>query len=93
MTVLMLAGSNDVLATFLHVEVDSLNDVLKVLGIVLPFVVGALTFRICRDLRDSGSRPATAPPRTTIRRNAEGGFDAAQQPVVEAEDSGERGAR
>ena len=29
----MLAGSNDVLATFLHVEVDSLNDVLKVLGV------------------------------------------------------------
>jgi ubiquinol-cytochrome c reductase cytochrome b subunit len=93
MAVLMLAGSNDVLATFLHVEVDSLNDVLKVLAIVLPFLIGGVTFRICRDLRDSGSRPAAAPQRTTIRRNAEGGFDAAERPVVGAEESEERGAR
>ena len=93
MTVLMLAGSNDVLATFLHVEVDSLNDVLKVLGIVLPFLVGTVTFRICRDLRDGGSPPAAAPPRATIRRNAEGGFAVDDRPVVEGEPSEERGAR
>ena len=93
MTVLTLAGSNDVIATFLHVEVDSLNDVLKVLAIVLPFIVGAITFRICRDLRDSGSRLVASPPRTTIRRNAEGGFDDSEGAVAEAEPSEGRGVR
>jgi ubiquinol-cytochrome c reductase cytochrome b subunit len=92
MTVLMLAGSNDVLATFLRVEVDTLNDVLKVLAIVLPFLVGAITFRICRDLQDIGARPV-ASVRTEVRRNAEGGFDAYEGSVAEAEPSKGRGAR
>jgi ubiquinol-cytochrome c reductase cytochrome b subunit len=77
MTVLMLAGSNDVLAKFLSIEVDTLNVVLRVLVVVAPVVVGFITFAICRDLRDSGARPIAAPARETIRRNALGGFDAA----------------
>ena len=48
---LMLAGSNDVLAKFLQVEVDTLNTVLKVLLFVVPIVAGVLTWWICRDLR------------------------------------------
>jgi hypothetical protein len=82
-----------VIATFLHVEVDSLNGVLKVLAMVLPFLVGAITFRICRDLRDSGSRPVASPPQTTIRRNVEGGFDDSDGAVAEAEPSEGRGVR
>ena len=71
----MLAGSNDVLAKFLQVEVDTLNGVLKVLLFVVPVVVGVATWWICRDLRDRGGAPIARPARAEFRRNAEGGFD------------------
>jgi quinol---cytochrome-c reductase cytochrome b subunit len=73
-TVLMLAGSNDVLATFLSIEVDSLNAILKVGLFVLPAVVGLVTFRICRDL--GNARPIARPERLRVRRNTRGGYDA-----------------
>jgi ubiquinol-cytochrome c reductase cytochrome b subunit len=79
-TVLMLAGSNDVLATFLGIEVDTLNTYLQAALFVLPVVIGVVTFRICRDLRDRDARPISHPGRTRIRRNAGGGFDAADEP-------------
>ncbi len=72
--VLMLAGSNDVLAKYLQVEVDTLNTWLKLSVFVLPPVAGLVTFRICRDLRRRGTRPIRAPSRVTIARTAAGGF-------------------
>jgi ubiquinol-cytochrome c reductase cytochrome b subunit len=75
--VLMLAGSNDVLAKYLLIEVDTLNSVLLVLLFVLPVVIGLLTFWICRDLGRRGARPIEDPPRVALRRTADGGFDAA----------------
>ena len=56
----MLAGSNDVLAKYLQVEVDSLNEVLKVLAFVVPVIVGTITWWVCRDLRDRGAVPSRA---------------------------------
>jgi ubiquinol-cytochrome c reductase cytochrome b subunit len=79
-TVLMLAGSNDVLAKFLDVEVDTLNTVLKVALVVLPLVTGAATWWICRDLSSSGDHPIERPHRTTIRRGAGGGYGEAEEP-------------
>jgi len=75
--VLMLAGSNDVLAKYLLIEVDTLNSVLLVLLFTLPAVVGLLTFWICRDLGRRGTRPIENPPRVALRRKGDGGFDAA----------------
>ena len=72
---LMLAGSNDVLAKYLQVEVDSLNEVLKVLAFVVPVIVGAITWWVCRDLRDRGAHPVSRPPRVVFRRNDRGGYD------------------
>ncbi len=72
---LMLAGSNDVLAKYLQVEVDTLNGVLKVLLFVVPVVAGLLTWWICRDLRARGTAPIAHPMRIEFRRNAAGGFD------------------
>ena len=72
---LMLAGSNDVLAKYLQVEVDTLNGVLKVLLFVVPVLVYAITWWICRDLHARDSAPIAHPPRVEFRRNAEGGFD------------------
>jgi ubiquinol-cytochrome c reductase cytochrome b subunit len=78
-TVLMLAGSNDVLAKFLDVEVDTLNTVLRVLAFVLPVVVGLITVAICRDLRRGGGGPAGPPYRSTLTRTASGGYEEAGQ--------------
>lgn len=72
---LMLAGSNDVLAKFLGVEVDTLNSVLKVMTFVVPAVAFIATWWICRDLGKRGQRPIARPPRVVFRRNAAGGFD------------------
>jgi len=77
-TVLMLAGSNDVLAKFLGVEVDTLNDVLKAALVALPAAAGLVTWWICRDLSTSGERPIERPRRTTIRRDAGGGYEEAE---------------
>jgi quinol---cytochrome-c reductase cytochrome b subunit len=73
--VLMLAGSNDVLAKFLQIEVDTLNTVLKVCVFVLPVVVGAIVFVVCRDLKRRDPHPVGAPTRVTFRRTASGGFE------------------
>ena len=86
--VLMLAGSNDVLAKYLQVEVDTLNTWFKILVFVLPPVVGFVTFRICRDLRRSGARPIQAPTRVTFTRTPAGGFDAEPESSWASDDHG-----
>jgi hypothetical protein len=47
---------------------------------VLPAAIGYATFRICRDLRDRDPRPIAQPPRSRVRRNAAGGYDADHHP-------------
>jgi ubiquinol-cytochrome c reductase cytochrome b subunit len=73
-SILMLAGSNDVVAEFFHVEVDRLNNWLQGLVLVVPFVVAGVTFAVCRDLRRRGDRPFADPGRTVVRRTPDGGF-------------------
>ncbi len=80
MVVLFLAGSNDVLAQYLQIEVDTFNTVLKVLVFVLPVVAGMLTFWMCRDLRDKARHPVDRPGTMTVRRNDEGGFEEVSDP-------------
>jgi len=82
---LMLAGSNDVLAKYLQVEVDTLNAVLKVLLFVVPAITGLITWWICRDLARRGAAPIARPTRVEFVRNAAGGFD-------EGDDGGQRSA-
>jgi ubiquinol-cytochrome c reductase cytochrome b subunit len=74
-TVLMLAGSNDVLAKYLDVEVDTLNDILRVGLLVVPALAGAATWWICRDLLRSGAHPIGHPERAAIRRGVGGGYE------------------
>lgn len=80
MAILMLAGSNDVLAKFLGVEVDTLNTVLKFAIVVAPAAIGWVTWRICRDLRDTDLRPIAEPARMTLQRNEAGGYDEMSDP-------------
>ena len=86
--VLMLAGSNDVLAKYLEVEVDTLNGVLRVLVFTVPVIVGVTTWWLCRDLRDRGAAPIARPPRAQFRRNADGGFDEVPDGPPDAEPVG-----
>ncbi|MGZ5293922.1 MAG: cytochrome bc1 complex cytochrome b subunit [Actinomycetota bacterium] len=85
--VLTLAGSNDVLAKYLQIEVDTLNSILLVLVFVLPVVVGLLTFWICRDLARRDARPIEDPPRVALRREADGGFEATHVTPSEREEA------
>ena len=75
MTVLTLAGSNDVLAKFLGVDVDALNVALKAMVLAVPPLAAFATYRICGDLRARELHPIVAPRRATFRRTADGGFE------------------
>ncbi len=75
MTVLLIAGSNDVLSKILNIEVDTFNSVLKVLVFVAPPVAGWATWRICRDLQRRDPHPISKHSRMVLRRNAAGGFE------------------
>ena len=74
-TVLTLAGSNDVLAKFLQIEVDSLNEVLRFALFVLPAVAGFVAYRICRDLGKTDPHPIRRPARSRVKRSASGGYE------------------
>ena len=71
---LLLAGGNDVLATFLQIEVDALNTFLRWALLLGPVVAFVATWAICRDLRARDAHPVGASNRATIVRTAEGGF-------------------
>ena len=46
--ILFFAGSNDVIALWLHVGVNDVTTVLRVLLLALPPLVGLLTHRLCK---------------------------------------------
>jgi ubiquinol-cytochrome c reductase cytochrome b subunit len=88
--VLLLAGGNDVLATFLHIEVDSLNTFLRWALLLGPVVAFAATWAVCRDLRARDVHPVERVDRATLVRTREGGFaeapDEAGEPSTPAPD-------
>ena len=51
--VMLIAGSDDVIAVLFHLDVAMLRDVFRVVALVLPFVVAGLTYLICRRRRSS----------------------------------------
>jgi ubiquinol-cytochrome c reductase cytochrome b subunit len=53
-TMLHLAASNDLLATWLHAPVDTITWIYRVLVLVLPIVLGYITYRLMNALRFSG---------------------------------------
>jgi quinol---cytochrome-c reductase cytochrome b subunit len=77
MAVLTLAGGNDVLATFLNIEVDRLNVFLKIAAFAAPVVAGVVTWRICQDLKRHDLHPVQRPEQGTLIRTGEGGFEPA----------------
>lgn len=76
----MVAGANDVLATFLTVQVATLTLLLQIGQVVLPIAVGYAVFRLCRARRDRADPGGPDEAGVAIHRNASGGFGAPEEP-------------
>jgi ubiquinol-cytochrome c reductase cytochrome b subunit len=57
--VLTLAGGNDVLAVFLHVDVEDLTNVARVLLVVAPIVSGLVAYRLAIERQGRDARTAS----------------------------------
>jgi ubiquinol-cytochrome c reductase cytochrome b subunit len=75
MTVLTVAGSNDVMARLFDVEVDRLNVWLRWGLVVLPLGVGYAVYRACRELGRGDLHPVRRPKRLEVRWSPAGGFE------------------
>jgi ubiquinol-cytochrome c reductase cytochrome b subunit len=81
-TVLTFMGSNDVLSTFFNVPVETIDRIARVLIVVLPPVIGYVTYRVCRSFGRIDDHPAAAPLRMEIRRTSGGGFEGEPERVA-----------
>jgi ubiquinol-cytochrome c reductase cytochrome b subunit len=72
--ILTLEGSNDVIGPFIGVAAEDITRFFQVLVLPLPLVVGYMTYRFCRSLRDRDLHPILRPKRVRLRRTARGGF-------------------
>jgi ubiquinol-cytochrome c reductase cytochrome b subunit len=70
---LVLAGSDDVQARYLHVSVATLTQVYRAFCLLLPFITFGVTYVAARELKARGG--VRRAPRVRLRRNARGGFD------------------
>jgi hypothetical protein len=69
--VLTLAGSNDVLGSFLRIPVENVTRGLRVLVLVLPTLLGWVAYRVAGELR---GREVSAGRYVVLTRTADGGF-------------------
>jgi ubiquinol-cytochrome c reductase cytochrome b subunit len=71
MVLLTLAGSNDVLARFFGVPVETVTNLLRAVVLIVPVLVGWAIYEACRELK---ARDDQAPPFHALRRDAAGGY-------------------
>lgn len=75
---LLLAGSGDVQARYVHEPITTITQFYQIWCLVAPIAAFFVTYGICVELRArSGVHEA---PRVRLRRNAEGGFD--EEPIA-----------
>jgi ubiquinol-cytochrome c reductase cytochrome b subunit len=79
MTVLTVAGGNDLIAAFFGVSVEAMTRVLRVAVFALPAVAFAVTYFLMRELGRTGLHPVREAAVVTVRRTREGGFEAAEE--------------
>jgi ubiquinol-cytochrome c reductase cytochrome b subunit len=79
-TLLFVAGGNDVLAGIFNVTPEAITNSFRVLIFVAPAVAYAVTWKVCRDLARSGSRPTRGTVGSTVAQTATGGFVALDDP-------------
>jgi ubiquinol-cytochrome c reductase cytochrome b subunit len=77
--VLTIAGANDVLAVFLNVEVEVLTNVLRVVLVVAPIVVGVVAYRLAVERARRPTEVAAPSPGIRLRRTPEGGFEEVEE--------------
>jgi ubiquinol-cytochrome c reductase cytochrome b subunit len=85
--VIFLAGGNDVLAQRFEINVNSMTHYLQLLLVVGPVLAYFVTYRVCKELRDSGV-PITRPSHETglLVRTPEGGYVEIERDPDEVED-------
>jgi ubiquinol-cytochrome c reductase cytochrome b subunit len=77
--IVTLAGSDDVQARVIHVAIERLIVVYRVLGIALPIVAWLVTFQLCRELRARAiQREVGEPSVVEFIRSPNGGFEEKQ---------------
>ena len=79
MTVLTIAGGNDLIASFFGVSVEAMTRVLRVAVFVLPAVAFAVTYWLMTELRRSDLHPVRRAAITTVVRTKEGGFEVSEE--------------
>ncbi len=82
MTVLTVAGGNDLIAAFFGVSVEAMTRVLRVLVFVLPVVAFAVTYYLMNELRKTDLHPIRRAAITTVVRTPEGGFEVSEEFVA-----------
>jgi ubiquinol-cytochrome c reductase cytochrome b subunit len=74
-TLLTIAGGNDVLALTFNVPIEAMVWFLRIGLFVIPVIGGLITYKVCTELQSSGARPARRKRGTRLRRTPEGGFE------------------
>ena len=87
--VLLFGGSNDLVAKWFQVDVESVTWTLRILGIVVPLAVGYLTYHLMRALAANAAARAAHAPRPELAlagvpggRSASGGAEVARWGVA-----------
>lgn len=70
----LIAASNDVLSTLFRIPPEDITVFLRFAIIAVPIVVGAITWRICKDLQGTKVHPAGPTPHHDVKREADGGY-------------------
>jgi len=74
-TLLTIAGGNDVLALTFNVPIEAMVWFLRIGLFVIPVIGGFITYKVCKELQSSRARPSRRNKGTRLRRNTEGGFE------------------
>jgi ubiquinol-cytochrome c reductase cytochrome b subunit len=74
-TVLFLAGGDDVLASTFGLSLEALVHTFQVCLIVVPLVIGLVTWKICREISRQQAHPIQHPVGGIIVRTPTGGYE------------------
>jgi len=77
--VLFIASSTDVIANFLHISLNTILVVMRVLTLIVPPIAFYVTLKICQELRDVANSSRRKTP-NMVSRTAEGEYVAVSAP-------------
>ncbi|CAN5529144.1 ubiquinol-cytochrome c reductase cytochrome b subunit [soil metagenome] len=83
-TLLTIAGGNDVLALTFNVPIEAMVWFLRIGLFVIPVIGGYITYRLCTEMQAPGAQPGRGGKGVRLRRNAEGGFEEVSENKVQS---------